>query len=863
MKIFECVVKFGEELIKLLKSGYVLIRNLDASIFCSPDERNTVRIHFGDANDRTNIFGQRFYERTTVDSVNICTNFLKCMHKNWKEHMRVKRRNFGQLAFFRSDTIVTLQTQVAKIKANQQKYDSKQIESDMSMLLHNLHKNVSMPLLKQAIEYARQTMLDNEGRVSFAFKVELKLLGMGFSRKGILKALMEVKSNDFNDYKKFCIKFEQEEIGRILRRNLQDRNQSVPQAELHSPLNQYDSSAQVEERRTEYLDSQFYRLEDQFVEQFEKDFDNLVCIEFLGNMLKFIQDKSKASTPIEPRACPQYCKTEEPNLLLCPKDQIVSTVLSFYMVSSGQPLPTNDEIIFCTSRTTSEDLELFWTRVFKSRTNDTDTDQKLYCLANVQEVPPDQAIKTQDTLDRLLFDYMSTGKYERKPLKLCVVCSRDDLHRSPIAMTFGKYTRELPNPPSHAQLSQYMFSHYKSSKPDNTPASVERDNLKVRIITSDRAGCGKSLYIKKLFDLAKAETKNQVEYVCIPIKEKSLPFEHVFEKLTETRKSLKPKIVHIDISHACLDNVDSFLVDLLFVNYLCDSNGNVFRRSEQDLYLIEMTPYKFEKSSEKLVQNTQTGQDFFVSLSKDISKKTSVHTILPALPTLQCLKTSDIQHLLGASIPTELKEKIIPIDWIKELLEKEEIQRSCKYLLLYKENRSSEEFFSFRFSNERRQNSKTCLDLLLKFTREKRDDPTWRELTNFASFLNIQLKGLENWCAHQDDSRVSTFKKFFVDLIIQMAIELALPSKKISDQSYQTGISQRNNEAEETKNKTNEENKWEMTAPILLFDPDGRSFKIFGVSFDQSNKLVNSKTGDVVPGSEDPTLIKSKSSVNF
>ena len=850
LKIFEGVVKFGEELIKLLKSGYIIIKDLEASFFCSPKEKLTVKIHFGAANDSDYLFGRRISERSTVSSINMCTNFLKHMQKNWHEHMRVKRNVFDQLAFFRGDTIVILQTELAKINSNSV-YGNKQIEREMSMLLYNLNQKVDIALLKKAMDHAHKITQEADRNKPFAFKVELKLAKFGYSRLAILTALSKVASKDFLDYEKFCRKFETEEIGNRLKRNIQNGDQNR-YFKLKTPLNQYgfSSSEEVANKSSDYLDVQFYKLEDQFIDQFEKNFGHLVCIEFLGNVLKYVQDSIENPRPIT-RVCPAYLETKQPNLLLCPSDQIVSTVLGLYMNSWDQPLPNNDEIIFCTSRTTSEDLELFWTRALKSRAQK--KEQKLYCLANAQAVPQDQALKAQDILDRLLNEYVNTEPSDKKPMILCVVCSDEGYAKSTIALTFSKYTRQLPSGPSDqsectAKLREYIFSHFKSAS-RSVPISVEKDNLYARIIASDRAGCGKSEFINDLTRLA----KDQVEYVCIPIKKRTLPFEEVFERLAATRKSLKPKILHLDIAHEVWYGVDSFLFELLVVNYFCDSNGIVFRRSEQDLYLIEMTPYTRETTE----QQHGSEEHFCDKMVKSLNNKKSVHKILSVLPTLHCLTTSSVQSILGATITEELKNKIVSVNWIEVLLKTEAIQLSCQYLQLHQTTRNSDTIAQFKYSNNNPLTPKASLELLLMFAKEKRDDPTWRELTNFANFLSIQFKALEKWSAKQDESKVKIFKKFFVTLIIQMASELALPSRKISDQSVLRITS--DSVVEFDMSQAEKENNWQMTSPILLFDPDGGNFKIFGMKIDDSkSRLINSVTSEVVLESDEESIITSK-----
>ena len=75
------------------------------------------------------------------------------------------------------------------------------------------------------------------------------------------------------------------------------------------------------------------------------------------------------------RQKPAYLEKGAPNLIVCPQDEIINRALSMYTVSSNERMPTDDEIIYCNARTTSEELELFWKRVLLNKENKILTDK--------------------------------------------------------------------------------------------------------------------------------------------------------------------------------------------------------------------------------------------------------------------------------------------------------------------------------------------------------------------------------------------------------------------------------------------------------------------------------------------------------
>ena len=113
---------------------------------------------------------------------------------------------------------------------------------------------------------------------------------------------------------------------------------------------------------------------------------------------------------------------------------------------------------------------------------------------------------------------------------------------------------------------------------------------------SDRPGAGKTLYVKNLYKKPENQIngKSKFGYKLSTIKTAKLSLDRHIDILLEYFKSVDDKnngnLYHIDIAYEVYEGVDQFLFNLLVLGYLKHSNGQLWRRSVDDLYLIEIMP---------------------------------------------------------------------------------------------------------------------------------------------------------------------------------------------------------------------------------------------------------------------------------
>ena len=488
------------------------------------------------------------------------------------------------------------------------------------------------------------------------------------------------------------------------------------------------------------------------------------------------------------------------------------------MLSPDQPLPTDDEVLYCTERTSAEQLELFWKRLLgygdvittgkEEKAAGVDKEepnkdaQKIYCLMNVQDLLYDQALQAQRSFDRLFTEREGTNA---KPFVLCLICAAEKEDKSIFVTSFSRHKRNIPqmSVSSESELTAYLAKHFAFNVAHNKLAGIEKDNISARIITSDSGGVGKSLYVSRLVERAK-QANQDVNSCCISIKKPTLPLDDAVEQMKAYEVQFNfdgmledaTAIYHIDIAYEVWYNVDYFLFNLLCLGVLHNDKGKIFRRSPRDLFLIEIMAPKLQAKSEQATTAIDNNGD------EQQARLKPLHSVMEVLPTLRCL--TPVETLQVLTNQNELKADICPMLFDEKTLQSHVIQRPCQYLECLNRLNS---FEAFTYPGAHIA-AKQCLELLISHI--ENTNPTWSEVTHFASFLNTQLMDCEksSFC---DVTLVGEdlpgFKTFVVKFMIQMSHDFALRSLNISDCS--TLKMNKNNQAEFQLDQLSMRRRWE------------------------------------------------------
>jgi hypothetical protein len=240
---------------------------------------------------------------------------------------------------------------------------------------------------------------------------------------------------------------------------LDDNDQDI------DPYEQLDS----EKPHSDSLEAKYNNIWSKFLNYLDVNFDEFVSLNHLGLVLRYLKSNEKS---VVNRVKPPYLEFNIPNLIICPQDEIIKRTLSIYSFGGEQVLPTNDEVLFCTSRTRYEEIELFWKRClfdWKKRSEDDKTgsqikqEQKIYSLINVQDLLYDQAVKAQTLFEKCASAREQRSSSEQSNFILCVLCSSEKEDKSIFVTAFNRYRKNIPLEPNVNQsLLEYLSSHFKT-----------------------------------------------------------------------------------------------------------------------------------------------------------------------------------------------------------------------------------------------------------------------------------------------------------------------------------------------------------------------------------------------------------------
>uniref|UniRef100_A0A669EGJ6 RING-type E3 ubiquitin transferase n=1 Tax=Oreochromis niloticus TaxID=8128 RepID=A0A669EGJ6_ORENI len=441
---------------------------------------------------------------------------------------------------------------------------------------------------------------------------------------------------------------------------------------------------------------------------------NILDIKNLGRLLgNFIN-----------RHVPRGLAVGNPNLIVCPHDEVLSSCISIYMSSENETLPTYDEVLLCNSTTPYEQVELFLRRCLSTGYRG----QKIYCLLYGDLLPYDVSSKAENFFQRLKMQ-------SRKDYRLVIICSSEREHTY-LPSAFSQYRLHMVPQEPLARIQSYLQKHYAVPADECSAAAAFKDRLCVGVISATRAGVGKSLYIRRLYEKLKRSTKKSSVMKCIRLIEPNVDENVILQSLLDAPRRKELTVFHFDVTSSVQKGLHEFLFKLLILRYLLDSEGKMWKCNNKQLYLVEI-----------LEPTVKSGRNLCFSF------------LFQEDPTI----VSNDDPLMD-----------------DEEFRSEAFQRPYQYLTRF-HNHINLDVFTY---NGVEGTHVECLQMLLMFCGIM--DPSWAELRNFAWFLNLQLKDCETsvFCdVTFTGDTLTGFKTFVVDFMILMAKDFASPSLSISDQS--------------------------------------------------------------------------------
>ncbi|XP_029285155.1 E3 ubiquitin-protein ligase rnf213-alpha-like [Cottoperca gobio] len=439
----------------------------------------------------------------------------------------------------------------------------------------------------------------------------------------------------------------------------------------------------------------------------------------------------------------------QPNLIICPHHEVLTSSICLYMTSDYEPLPSYDEVLLCTPATSYEQVELFLRRCLTPG----DIGQKIYTMLWADQLSYDVSCAMEKCFQKLhsLFEH---------DYRLVIFCSSDREHTY-IPTAFSQYKRDFVPQEPLEKIQKYLSRHY--TDPSDHKNAMFKGGHSVGIVASQRAGVGKSLYVQRLYEKLEGRVQQGTAFKkCIRLTEHDVDDRKIIQSLYDTPTQNDLKVFHFDVTSSVQKGLNEFLFKLFFLRYLMDSDGQMWHCSHKHLYIIEL----LEST------NHQPGFDSGSGRKENFA-------FSDVFPKVFCRPPKEVMALeMRREENTDMQSDDPLMD--DKCFRSEAYQRPYQYLTRFHNKNNLDNFTYLGIEGTHAE----CLQILLIFCGII--DPSWAELRNFVWFLNLQLEDCENsdFCKFEFvGDTLRGFKTFVVEFMILMSKDFATPSLCITDQS--------------------------------------------------------------------------------
>ena len=566
-----------------------------------------------------------------------------------------------------------------------------------------------------------------------------------------------------------------------------------------------------------------------------------LSLEMLGKVLEYLAS-SFPNWPERSFPADQF-RSGEPNLVIVHQNDLLRGILSLYMRDFRLVLPSAQEVLICTTTTCVEEICLFWRRALLDP-----NPGRLFCLARADSLSYEVSRKSWEEFQRLTQNFHSKMRYVAYKL-VVICCSAENENKSYMIDALDSYRRANVPLPSLSEIQSYLRDNFYRMPSSHlglggqlfSAASLDHQNSSVRVVRSSRAGDGKSFFIdhiaQKLSDLPQnrfartglCNTSNRPLHFVIPLHETEVNTNMVLEILLPMSSSSEPplaRLIHIDVSLCVVKGLDIFLFSLLILGEISDSEGHVWRRSQDDLYVVEIT------STVAMIDQKQSGVAS-ATMTRQVSgsKREANIRFCDWLPSVSCNSPEEAERYLASGATPKVGDP----DMDDREFRNSNVQRAFQYLERYNRNENLDPF-TFRASNIEGTHL-TCLQTLLSNC--GLDNPTWSQLKYFVNFLSSQLRDCEknDFCNPEAcGNDLPGFKQFVIKFMIFMSRDFATQS--VDD--FQASIS----------NQTQLmvlRRRWEHSShPYMFFNEDRHSVTFVEVQITRDGRLIDPRNGQVL-----------------
>lgn len=194
---------------------------------------------------------------------------------------------------------------------------------------------------------------------------------------------------------------------------------------------------------------------EKFLSSSQRSMKDYLSIEHLGMILECL----KSRDPLE-RTLPTYLKRGQPNLIVCPQNELLQTVLSLYMEDDEATLPTRKEVLLCTEDTTAEEVELLLLRAIQDRSG------RIYTLAQVDLLRYEVATEVEKLIEK-----KTQGETQ---YQVVLVCSAEGQSRSLLTGAVILHRVNKCEAKSVENVRSFIKKRLATNKTDHSHADPER-----------------------------------------------------------------------------------------------------------------------------------------------------------------------------------------------------------------------------------------------------------------------------------------------------------------------------------------------------------------------------------------------------
>lgn len=181
------------------------------------------------------------------------------------------------------------------------------------------------------------------------------------------------------------------------------------------------------------------------------------------------------------RKLPSFLEEGKPNLVLCPSAEVFTSTVCLYMESLQQPLPSTDEVLVCTEKTTEEEVKIFLRRALRQGQNW----RKIYCLVNPGLLGYDVSVAFGDFFEVL-------GRNAEPNYRLIIVSPVEHQHKY-VPSFFSSYKVQAGVSQTPEAVQKYLRHHFAQRVlPQSRAALVSPEGLSVWMVSSVRPAVGKN-----------------------------------------------------------------------------------------------------------------------------------------------------------------------------------------------------------------------------------------------------------------------------------------------------------------------------------------------------------------------------------